>query len=225
VFTISTKLGGANEVLFMDPDGSVKMGTPHNPRAAKWRISVTPGGAKILWSELYYNTILQEYEKCIDYVDLSGQSSTKCSLVVGHVPDPRADEMGWYIENFAEKDVSQAFRRQDAPYVQIRSAKTWSMFYVSPHSKEGRACIKPAPDCPGDYGAFKFDPPLHGRVDFVLDSEYSSPALMSYSVTVVVALLLIFCLGCVYTPSGRRILCIPLYECLHAIGIGQGAKI
>lgn len=221
VFTISTKLGGANEVLFMDPDGSVKMGTPHNPRAAKWRISVTPGGAKMLWSELYYNTVLQEYEKCSDHVDAYGTSFTKCSLVVGHVPDARADEMGWHIENFV--DNSQAF--QNGHYVQIRSAKTWSMFYVSPVSKEGRACDEKARNCPGNAGAFKFDPPLHDRVDFVLDIAYRSPALVSYSITVAVAVLMLCCLGCIYSPSGRKLLCIPMNECLHAVGLMQGAKI
>jgi len=223
VFTISIKLGGANEVLFMAPDGTVKLGTPRNPRAAKWRISVTHGGAKMLWSELYYNTVLQEYEKCVDQVDSYGTSVTKCSLVVGHVPDARADEMGWYIENFADKLHSQAFG--GLKYVQIRSAKTWSMFYVSPVNKEGRACDEKSRNCPGGNGAFKFDPPLHDRVDFVLDSAHRSPALISYCVTVAVAILMLCCLGCIYTPSGRKLLCIPVYECLRALGIGQGAKI
>merc|ERR1719405_102277 len=75
------------------------------------------------------------------------------------------------------------------------------MFYISPTTKEGMACEGRGRNCPGVSGAFRFDPPLAGRMDFKLDEApgYLPPGLTSYAVTVGLAVLALCCLTCVFT--------------------------
>jgi hypothetical protein len=215
-FTITTKKFGTKEVLYMTPDGRVMLGTPPDHRAARWKIAVTRGGKKILWSELYTNTVLQEYERCTDSLDLYGNMMRHCALVVGHVPDPRADEMGWYIE-FAGEDVGVS-------HVHLRSVSTQNLFYIFSQTREGLACNRRQRSCPGDAGAFRFDPPVVGRMDLRLDKPPSRipKQLMAYGITALVAMFLVCCISCAYNRGDRshsqshgslgHICCIPCVE-------------
>lgn len=108
----------------MTPDGKVMVGYPPDPRAAQWRISVTGQGVKLLWTELYTNTIMQEYEKCTTMTDQFGLTFTKCARIVGHVQDPHAGEMGWYIELHGDDGTHQHLGQPVQEFVQIRSANT-----------------------------------------------------------------------------------------------------
>jgi len=231
VFTITTK-AYPEEKLYMTADGKVKVGVPPDPRAAQWRISVTGKGVKILWTELYTNTILQEYETCSTMTDQFGLSFTKCALIVGNVPDPRAGEMGWYIEIFGDQGGRFGMLPAEV-YVQLRSVDTWDMFFISPFSKEGRACEARGRNCPGDSGAFKFDPPLMERMDFVLDTAPGSlpPGLAAYRGTVIAVFILLGCLMCVFTADAKSLsgvtkcLKIPLQQLARTLGVPQGATI
>lgn len=202
VFTITAKAYGATEKLYMSPDGKVKVGNPPDPAAAQWRIAVTRDGAKILWSDAYTNTILQEYQSCASTTDSYGLSHTLCQRVVGHVPDPNAADMGWRIELYgdAPHDPLRQFRKSgDDIYVQLRSIETANMLFISPLTKEGLACEARGRNCPGDAGAFRFDPPLVPRTDIVLDSPGGMPtALSTYMGTCIMAFILACCMGCVY---------------------------
>lgn len=231
IFTITTK-AYPNEKLYMTPDGKIKLGYPPDPRAAQWRVSMTGQGVKILWTELYMNTIMQEYESCATVTDSFGLSSTQCSRIVGNVPNPRADEMGWFIELFG--DVGhQRLGLQPESHVQIRSASTWDMFYIDPLTKEGMACETRARNCPPESGAFKFDPPLVGRMDFVLDYAPGTlpPGLAAYTTTVMAAGILVFCVSCVFASDRKSKGCctdcllIPFREIASHFSFGQGAKI
>lgn len=231
IFTISTK-AHSQERLYMTPDGKVAMGWPPDPRAAQWRISVTAQGLKLLWTELYTNTILQEYESCTTMADAYGLQYTKCSRIVGHVPDPKMEEVGWYIELYEERQLALGTGVKN--YVLLRSASTWDIFYISPLTKEGRACEARGRDCPGDLGAFTFDPPLAGRVDFVFDNAPGTLAggLSFYTVTVVVALTLICCIIFVFNADRKSLKCmagcllIPFATCARSMGFkGGGATI
>jgi len=231
LFTITTK-AYPGEKLYMTPDGKVQMGYPPDPRAAQWRISMTGQGVKILWTELYTNTIMQEYESCATSVDGYGFSSTKCERIVGNVPNPRADEMGWFIELFGDKG-QQRLGLQPESHMQIRSASTWDMFYIDSYTKEGRACESRAQNCPGDSGGFQFDPPLVGRMDFSVDYAPGTlpPGLAAYATTVLTAAILIFCVLCVFaTPRSNLTCClscllVPCEEIANCFGFGRGAKI
>jgi hypothetical protein len=211
----------------MTPDGKVKIGIPPDPRAAQWRISVTGKGVKILWTELYSNTIMQEYESCTTMTDAYGLSFTKCVRIVGNVADPRADEMGWYIELFGDKGhPTNPIGRQPQYFVQLRAANSWNMFYVSPLTKEGMACESRGRNCPGDSGAFSFDPPLVGRMDLLLDYAPGTlpPGLQAYVTTCIMAAMLLCCLSCVFTGEQKSgsflssFLMIPFKECARSFG-------
>jgi len=231
VFTITSK-AFPGEKLYMTADGKVKIGIPPDPRAAQWRVSQTGRGVKILWTELYTNTIMQEYESCATMTDSFGLTFTKCSRIVGNVADPRADEMGWYIELAgAHKQLGMGLGEV---HVQFRSATTWDYFYISPVTKEGLACEARGRNCPGDVGAFSFDPPLVGRMDFYLDYAPGTlpPGLGAYSTTAAMALVLVCCLTCVYSADRKSkscisgILMIPCEEIAVCLGFkGQGATI
>lgn len=232
VFTISTK-ALPQERLYMTPDGKVKMGWPPDPRAAQWRISVTAQGVKLLWTELYTKTILQEYESCTTVADAYGLQYTKCSRIIGHVPNPKMEEAGWTVEMY-EDDVQRVLGGGAKNYVLLRSSSTWDIFYISPLTKEGMACEARGRDCPGDLGAFTFDPPLFGRIDFVFDNAPGRLAggLSFYTVTVIVAVILICCVGCVFSVDKRQRSCIatclliPFSTCARQIGFkGGGARI
>lgn len=234
VFTITNK-AFPQEKLYMTPDGKVKVGWPPDPRAAQWRISVTGHGVKLLWTELYTNTIMQEYESCSDLTDQWGLTFTKCMRLVGHVPDPHAAEMGWYIELYGDMGMSQHLGMQTEEFLQLRSANTWDMFYISPLTKEGVACEDRGRDCPGDFGAWMFDPPLLQRVDLQIDTAPGTlPGnLASYFTTVGVAILLMFCLACAFNTAHhakargemRSCLLLPCFEFAKAMGYKHGAKI
>jgi len=224
------------EKLYMTPDGKVMVGQPPDPRAAKWHISVTGRGAKILWTDLYADRILQEYERCDTVTDVYGLTFTKCEMVVGAVQDPQAGEMGWSIELFTNQGASVQNAIMDFAEVdvQLRSLSSWDMFYISPTTKEGMACEGRGRNCPGVSGAFRFDPPLAGRMDFKLDEApgYLPPGLASYAVTVGLAVLALCCLTCVFTmdTSTKSLLAgcclIPIKEMAACAGFrGQGAKI
>lgn len=232
VFTISTK-ALPQERLYMTADGKVAMGWPPDPRAAQWRVSVTPLGVKLLWTELYTKNILQEYESCMTVADAYGLQYTKCSRIIGHVPNPRMDEVGWSVEMF-EADVQRALGGGAQNYVLLRSVSTWDIFYISPVTKQGLACEARGHDCPGDLGAFTFDPPLFGRTDFVFDNAPGRLAggLSFYRVTVCMAVILICCVGCVFRMSKQQRSCIasclliPFSTCARNIGFkGRGARI
>lgn len=200
-FVISVQAWGEDQHLFMTSDGKVKIGTPADPRAAKWRIAVTKNNIKMLYCDLYPLSILTEYESCEKVVDSYGLTYDKCDIIVGHAPDPRADEMGWYIE--VDLKVIHLGHGRHNPYVNIRSAHTGNLFYVDPQTMSGRACDPTARNCPGTVGDFHFHPPLFGRVDIMLDNAPGTlpPALAMYGGTVVMALILTCCLGCVYTNN------------------------
>lgn len=225
VFTITAK-ANPQEKLYMSPDGKVLLGYPPDPRAAQWHISVTGKGVKILWTELYTKTILQEYERCVTTADVYGLEHSMCARVVGHVPDPKADEMGWYIELFGDKGV-QRIGMQPEVHVQFRSATSYNMMYISPLTKEALACEARGRNCPGDAGAFKFDPPLVGRMDIILDYAPGTlpPGLAAYATTVITAAILVFCICCVYASSRESksfitgCLFIPCEEIARAVGI------
>jgi hypothetical protein len=229
VFTITTK-AYPNEKLYMTPDGKVMSGVPPDPRAAQWRISVTGKGVKILWTELYTTTVMQEYESCQELTDQFGLTFTKCVRIVGHVPNPRAPEMGWYLELH---DGDHHLGLHPREYVQLRSASTWDLFYISPLTREGKACESRGHNCPGDSGAFSFDPPILERMDIVLDSAPGAlpPGLAAYRTTVFLAAALICCLGCVFNADSQSlstcttILMIPFSQIAHQIGLGKGAAI
>merc|ERR1719162_906940 len=185
----------------MTSDGKVKIGWPPDPRAAQWRISVTGLGVKNLWTDLYGDTILQEYENCQTVTDAYGLSFSKCEKIVGHVRDPRAGEMGWYVELAGGDDLQLGMKKEQ--YLQLRSASTWNIFFISALTKEGKACETRARNCPGDAGALIFDPPLLTRMDFVLDRGDGAlpPGLAAYRFTVGVTLVLFCCIMCIFrTP-------------------------
>jgi len=214
----------------MTADGKVKVGTPADPRAAQWRISVTGQGVKILYTELYTNTIMQQYETCETFVDQFGLRFTKCARIVGNVADPSAGEMGWHIELHRDSHIQGSSPEE---FVQLRSANTWDMFFISPLTKEGKACETRGQNCPGDSGAFKFDPPLMERMDIALDNPPGSlpPGLAAYRTTVIMAFILMCCAGCVFNAESKSLagctacLKIPLLQFAYAIGVPQGAKI
>jgi len=232
VFSIISK-AYPEEKLYMTPDGKVKVGYPPDPRAAQWRISVTGQGVKLLWTELYTNTIMQEYESCSTMTDMYGVSFTKCVRQVGHVQDVRADEMGWFIELHGDLGAQKHIGPNLEEFVQLRSANTWDMLYISASTKEGLACEARGRKCPGDSGAFRFDPPLLQRLDFNIDSAPGTlPGnLSAYFVTACMAGILICCLNCAFRTAGihtpmRNLLLIPCFEMARALGYrGAGAKI
>jgi hypothetical protein len=108
VFSIKPKLAAWNELLFMNADGNVQLGVPPDPRAAKWRIAVTRSGVKMLWSELYINSVLQEYETCTTLYDAQGNPVQKCFLVVGHAANVRANEMAGALKIFKVETIMRA---------------------------------------------------------------------------------------------------------------------
>lgn len=222
-FTISVRQWGEQNHLYMLPDGQVQIGAPADLRAAKWRIAVTKSGVKMLYCDLYPESILNEWETCTPFVDQYGLTYQKCDLIVGHAKNPRADEMGWYIE----LDYDSLDKNRN-PYVMLRSAHTGNLFYIDPESKTGRACGSTARNCPGLAGSFHFDPPLIMRDDIMLDGAPGKlpPALAYYASTVVIALVLTCCLGCIYTQN--KVLSKLLRPFLKACGCGwihRGADI
>jgi len=231
VFSIISK-AYPQEKLYMTPDGKVMVGWPPDPRAAQWRISVTGKGVKLLWTDLYPHTIMQEYESCTTMTDQFGLTFTKCENLVGHIADPSAKEMGWYIELHGDGGAQQHIGPRPEEFVQIRSANTWEMLYISPLTKEGLACEARGRNCPGDAGAFRFVPPLLERLDFELDEAPGTlPGnLSSYFATVCMAFLLICCLSCAFNKDShsgvRTCLLIPFMAFAQALGYrGAGAKI
>lgn len=234
VFSIIPK-AYPQEKLYMTWDGKIMVGYPPDPRAAQWRISVTGQGVKLLWTDLYPHTIMHQYESCTTMTDQFGLPFTKCVGLVGHVADPRASEMGWYIElhgGFTGHHIGPIPQE----YLQLASANTGEIIYISPSTKEALSCEARGRDCPGDAGAFRFDPPLLQRQDFTLDNAPGTlPVnLESYFATVCVAGILICCLSCAFNtaPSSSRrggvrdILLVPFWAFATALGFrGGGAKI
>mmetsp|Transcript_108170 Transcript_108170/g.187838 ORF Transcript_108170/g.187838 Transcript_108170/m.187838 type:complete len:364 (+) Transcript_108170:102-1193(+) len=204
IFTITTKVSGPQDILYMEADGTVKLGTPSDPRAGQWRISVTQKGVKILTTEMYLQSVLQEYESCTSKTnEMIALTWSSCELIVGHVQEPRADEMGWFIEaarkdNFNVPDGGQLDQfNSDGDYVNLRSAKSGDVFYVNPNTKTTRACQSTSTACPGDHGALRFDPPLIGRGDFKLDEAGTGlpPGIRTFIISagVFCSLVLVLC--------------------------------
>lgn len=228
IFTITTK-AFPGEKLYMTPDGKVKIGVPPDYRAAQWRISVSGQGVKNLWTELYSDTILQEYESCQTLTDAYGLSFSNCDKIVGHTKDPRAGEMGWYVEIFGDGNPMKLGVPETS--LQLRAASSWNMFYIDWVTKEGKACETRARNCPGDSGGFIFDPPLLGRMDFAIDRASGSlpPGLSAYRNTVGIVLVLFCCITCVFSTSSSTIksaghcLMIPFHQFARSMGFQQGA--
>jgi hypothetical protein len=223
-FTISAKAWGESQHLYMLADGKVKIGIPPDPLAATWRIAVTKSGVKMLYTDRYPTTVLNEYETCTEYMDDYGLTYDKCQLIVGHAANPRADEMGWYLE----LDFKLHHIDHKNPYVNIRSAHSGSLFYIDPQTLTGRECDETSRNCPGEFGDFHFNPPLFGRNDIQLDRSPGSlpPALAFYMTTVIMAILLTFCLGCVYTKESLIIkLAHPFFTSCGCGWIFQGPEI
>lgn len=216
IFTITTKVSLQQEKLYMDADGTVKLGTPADPRAGQWRISETKQGVKLLSTEMYFQTVLQEYESCTSKTDeMTSLTWSSCELVVGHVQEPRADEMGWFIspaDESAYRHIQDQLNMPDADltgqlisdfqdfFVNLRSAQTGDVLFVSPVSKIAQACQSTSNSCPGDHGALRFDPPLIGRADFQLDKTGTGlpQGIRIFFITSCVFVILVLFLGFIH---------------------------
>merc|ERR1719329_1470850 len=53
--------------------------------------------------------------------------------------------------------------------MKLRSVHTSNMFFIAPQGQEARTCQPDAENCPGDYGALRFDPPLEGQLLDLID--------------------------------------------------------
>lgn len=197
-FTMTTATAAAGELIYMAPDGVVKLGVPTDPATANWRISVTTHGAKLLWSESYPDHLLQEFQHCVDHNSaLTGLRYQKCDMVVGHMKGVQADEMGWYVElHFQDEGASYS---DGTDHYQLRAMHTWSVFHIDPDTKEGRTCQDRRTGCPGALGSLKFSPTLSDRVDFEIDvlSGYLPVGFKYYMVLffATLFLLLLLCLS------------------------------
>lgn len=227
-FTISSKLF-PEEKLYMTSDGKLVSGFPPDPRAAQFRVAVTGSGVKMLWTDLYSDAVLQEYERCITTTDAYGLSHSKCDDMVGNLKNPRASEMGWKMELWVPKHMKphkahEYFRPQE--HIQIRAQASLKMLYINPTSREGMTCEARGGNCPGDAGAFIFDPPLIGRMDLTLDEAPGlfPPGLATYGITVSLALILLCCGCCVFGMDPKQTkffascLLTPMKSCASCLG-------
>lgn len=213
IFTLTIKDADIRDIVYMDADGTVKLGRPPDPKAGQWRISITPKGTKLLSTEMYLDTILQEYESCMTKQDdISGLSWSSCSLMVGHTKEPRADEMGWFIEAHDPHAVDEINHEMHLPganghsigkqfYVQLRSAKTKDVMYFNTFSKSAHACQATSKSCPGVSGAIAFDPPIVGRTDIKLDDLSSGLPIGIYAFlcTLSIFFVAVLVLACAHT--------------------------
>lgn len=211
----------------MTPDGKVMMGLPPDPRAAQWRIAVMRSGIKMLWTEMYTESVLQEYESCAPVADAYGRTYDKCSDIVGHIPDPDAGVMGWTIELNGHPGARHLgiYSEED---VILRASNSMKLLYISPLTKEALACGEERRQgCPGDTGTWRFEPPLQERVDITLDSPPGElPGnLTSYYTICFMALALLCCLGCMGKKSQNSLLRTLMIEPLKIFARAFGIKL
>lgn len=226
-FRITTKGFGQDMPLYMTRDGKVKMGEPPSEAAATWHVSVTRSGVKHLVTGAFRDVVLEEQTDCHTIVDSNGFPGRSCLSVVGHTSEPRADTTGWHFEHHSEFMDERS--GDSGMYLQIRSVVTGSyMFIQPPPMDEAQMCVHGAANCPGDYGALRFDPPF--PLDLV-DSpftigEHSTNAYLWYYGLV---LLVVICVYKTYSSLEAKssrfdddlsfILVIPLRNAAQCIGL------
>lgn len=230
VFSITTKSTEYNSghKLYMARDGKVRLGEPHDEAAARWRLWLTPQGLKHFVTEAYAEGFMQEYEEC-GVGSENGFATRVCGTVVGKVDIPRADEVGWHIEFHSEfMDVDTGVKEH---YMQLRSLHSNNMFFVSPQQLEARTCQPDAENCPGDYGALRFDPPLEGQLlDLIDDPPITErEGFGLYVSTYGFAILMTCMVYCLYSKMDQKatryddslswVFIIPFRECAKCIGL------
>jgi len=230
VFSITTKSTKYNSghKLYMDEDGKVRLGEPRDEASARWQLWITPQGLKHFVTEKYAGGFMQEYEECAVGSE-GGYARRVCGTVVGRVARPRADEVGWHIEIHSEfTDVETGAKEH---YMQLRSMHSSNFFFVSPLQQEARTCQPEAENCPGDYGALRFDPPLEGQLlDLIDDPPISArDGFNLWMSTYAFAIIMTCMVYCLYSKMDQKttryddslswVLVIPFRECAKCIGL------
>lgn len=226
-FRITTKSFGEDMPLYMTEDGKVKMGDPPSQAAATWHISIAPSGVKHLVTGAFRDVVLEESEDCTEIVDAEGFPTRACLTVVGHSSEPRADSTGWRFE--AHSDFVDDRSGEQRVYLQIKNVNTGKYIFVNPPPrKEAHMCAPGSANCPGDYGALRFDPPF--PTDMIdppptLGNEAIETYMWSYALVV----MLMLCIYCSYSNIEAKTsrfdddvswcLIIPLRELGRCIGL------
>eukprot|EP00747_Dinoflagellata_sp_TGD_P212228 gnl/TRDRNA2_/TRDRNA2_85351_c0_seq1.p1 gnl/TRDRNA2_/TRDRNA2_85351_c0~~gnl/TRDRNA2_/TRDRNA2_85351_c0_seq1.p1 ORF type:complete len:396 (+),score=40.90 gnl/TRDRNA2_/TRDRNA2_85351_c0_seq1:146-1333(+) len=190
VFQITTKEWGAASFLYSDGTGQVKIGNPPDASMARWRMAVTPQGAKQLWVEAFPNQLLQDYESCISRIDPTFQEPyMDCSFAIGMVAQPQADETGWHVEFKEESGQVDPVTGQDMGFFSLRSVRTRNTLYMHPTTYQALACEQGARNCPGPWGTLQFNPPLRMVPQFVIDDPPpTSIQLIIYATGIVLSI-------------------------------------
>lgn len=183
---------GPTAYVYMAPDGSVKVGSPPSPTAAQWQVARTKDGAYHLYTLAYPNDLLDAFDQCT-VTEFFGHDKETCQSVVGHVPKPPASQTGWVISKWNEQ-----FPRET--YVTLRSLDTNRNLYFDGKTLSGRSCgdsSRPA-ECPGPYGALKFNPPLHGAAGITFQEPPMSGGWMLAQIFLYLFSGLLMCCLCIF---------------------------
>lgn len=226
-FRITTKDFGTDKPLYMTRDGRVKMGEPPSAAAAIWHVSVSHLGVKHLVTGAFRDVLLEEQHECTQIVDGDGFPSRQCLTVVGHSSDPRADSTGWRFETHS--DYFDERSGETGLYLQIKNVNTGGYIFLQPPPmEEAHMCVSGAANCPGDYGALRFDPPFPLDMmdtEQLLGDEGASAYLWTYGLV----LLMMLCIYRTYSSLEAKtsrfddnlawVMVIPLRNCAQCVGI------
>lgn len=189
-YTITTKEYGDTKHLYMAPNGEVRIGSPPDSNQARWRIAKTHDGVHHLYTLAYPQDLLDAWDECGSGKatdPATGAAWETCKSVVGHSAQPPAAETGWYIDSY---DVGT----QAGTFVILRSKDTNRILYIDAVSLTALSCGSDSLDnCPGNYGALRFDPPLVG---VELTTPPVTALYLSVHLGLYVLILLIFAAAC-----------------------------